>query len=218
MQGAWHAYKASFARLIIGTAVLLIAYVLLVMFSFLPLLLTAVSASRGMLFFSLSLFSLFALVAIGVAGLFFHGYLKFLSRASTRPSFITILKDAASGKRMAALAYAFVASLVVIFAIPYFYTSSSLSLLLAAPFAAAFLFFTALSPCVVIFGKLQPLEAWGKSFELVVASFWQFLWLSVILCVIGIAVLVIPAVGPALLFVIFPWMVLSYERFYEGCK
>lgn len=231
MKDAWRAYKPNFARLVIGTAVFLIVLVLLGIFSFIPLLLPAVFSGNAMLFLSLSLFSLFMLVAVGIAGLFVHGYIQFVSQAhssdtghsgkkpgaSGTPSVMAMMKSSFEGKQMALLAYAFAAGIIIIFAVPYFYTSSIMSLVLAVPFAALFLFFTGLSPCVTAFERLSPLEAWGKSFELVVGNFWQFLGLCVVMAIIAIALSAIPIVGPVLLFVLVPWIALSHIMFYKKC-
>jgi len=232
MKDAWQAYKLNFARLVIGTAITLIVFSVLAVFVFLPLLLTVVFTSNAMLFLSLSLFSLFTLIAIGVAGLFIHGYMHFASQAygsspkkakkggsppGEKLSFMAIANSAAGGKQLALLAYAFVAALLIIFAVPYFYTSSPLSILFAVPFAALFLFFTGLSPCAAAFEKLPPLEAWGKSFELVTKHFWQFLGLSVILGIISISLSIIPIAGPVLLFLLIPWISLSFMGFYKKC-
>ena len=225
MKEAWKDYKLNFPRLIIGTAIMSVAVSVLALFAFLPLLLATVFTGNTALFIVLSLFSLSTIIAIGVSGLFSHGYLHFISQAAgkhkqkskDRMSFMIIANSAASGRWMAVLAYAFAAALFFMLAVPYLYTSSASSLIFAVPLAAVFLFFTALSPYVTAFENIPPLEAWGKSFELSVEHFWQLLELSVVMLIVIIVLAIIPIIGPAMLFLAVPWVLLSFFGFYKKC-
>ncbi|MCK4326843.1 MAG: hypothetical protein KAW41_00015 [Candidatus Diapherotrites archaeon] len=233
MKKAWQAYRSNAARLIIGTAILLVAIVLLVMFAFLPLLGLFVFSNPEMVFISLSLFSLFVIVALGVAGVLCAGYIRFTSqaygityaeaskkkrvRADEKPDFMTIFKFASrEGKNAALLAYACAFALLVIFGVPYICTSSLDAVLLALPFALVFLFFVMLAPPITVFEKKPPLEAWAKSFEFALNNFPQQLLLTAVMGLIFLVLAVIPFVGPVVLFALMPWFALSKVAFYRG--
>ena len=227
MREAWHAYRPHVARLLIGTALLTILLFVLGMFAFLPAMGLFVFTDSALVFISLTLFSLFFLIALGMSGVFIGGYMQFVShsygivkkgKASSdeRPdiqAMLTFVKDA---QPIALLSYACAAALFLIIGIPFFYTGSAMAAVLAIPFMAMFLFFTGFAPYLAIFDGAMPAEAWGRSFELAVKNFWQWLFLLVLLVVITAVLLIIPVVGPVILFILAPWMVLSKIGFYKG--
>ncbi|MFC2174827.1 hypothetical protein ACFLQ2_03060 [archaeon] len=233
MKKAWKAYQANAARLIIGTAILLVALVLLVMFAFLPLLGLFVFTDSLLVFISLSFFSLFTIVALGVAGVFCAGYIRFVSqaygisydeaskkkhvRADERPDFMTIFRFASrEGKNAALLTYAITLALAIIFGVPYFLTSSVGALLVAAPFALVLLFFLMVAPPITVFKATPPLEAWKASFQFTVKHFWQLIALVCMMGALFLALLAIPVAGLVAIFALLPWFALSKVAFYRG--
>ena len=233
MKKAWKAYRSNAPRLIIGTAVLLVMMVLLVMFAFLPLLGLFVFTDPVFVFTSLSLFSLFTIVALGVAGVLCAGYIRFVSqafgisyseaskkkkvRADENPDFMTIFRFASrEGKNSALLAYSCVLALAIIFGVPLLFAPPLQAFVLALPFALVFLFFTVVAPPITVFKNVTPAESWGKSFEFAVDNFKQLLVLTVLMGVLFVVLALIPFVGPAAVFVLLPWFALSKIAFYQG--
>ena len=226
MRNAWQAYRSHSARLIIGTAILFVILFGLGMFAFLPALGLFVFMDSALVFISLSVFSLFVLIALGASGVFIGGYMQFLSQvygvvkkgkasSDERPDLRLIVTFAKDAEPIALLSYACGFALVLMFGIPFFYTGSTMAVILAIPLAGVFLFFTGFAPLLAIFEGTMPAEAWGRSFELVVKNFWQWLFLLVILGSVAVVLFVIPIVGPTILFLLVPWMVLSKIGFYK---
>ena len=108
-----------------------------------------------------------------------------------------------------------IAALFIIVAIPYFFTSSTLSIMMALPFALVFLAAVAFSPCFASFEKLPPLEAWGKSFELIITDIEGAVSMLVIFGIISPILILIPIIGPVLFFLAVPWMSLAFVTLYK---
>lgn len=220
MRAAWQDYTSHTARLLVGTAALLVVLVLLALFAFVPVLGLFVFRDPLAIFASLSLSSLFALIAIGVAGVFVGGYIRFAAQAhgrgNTRPDIAALFLAARGGGPSALLFYAYAAALALMVGVPYFCANSLDSLYFSLPLAAVFMFFTSFAPCAAALDDALPRVAWAESFEMAVKKFWKLLWLYVALGAIALVLTLIPVVGPVLLFMLAPWMALCKIHAYNA--